>query len=384
MSFKILKKCDLIEPYIDQVIRSADQNRRSFGFLPRPAYQEHAQQGRLWVCTDDEGAYCGHLIFGGKLPSLHVLQIFVQKENRGQNLACSLLHELEKYGEKYNCLSISARVAADLKENQFWERQGYKVSQQIDGGKTTGRRINVRVKDLDVPSLFDPAEFPSETQHTDLTVKTKSTLASVTYAVDVNVILDLTKNRSNAATVQQLLGFSMYGSGQICVTHEFVSELEKQSHELKHDPLLSLSKSLPTLPEVSTKVLEPIVSQLRSTVFPERHNQNILSDNDESDLNHIAQCIHHEITGFITSEKAILRASENLYHSFGIEILSPSDIVALVTNSSADTTAELSFSHDGSSLTITNFDEKDRKDVECFLIEQGITKSESSQILIVA
>lgn len=381
MDFEIIKKFDQIEPYIEQINSSADQNKKSLGFLPHPAYQEHALQGRLWVCIDDKSEYCGHLIFGGKLPSLHVIQIFVVKANRQDGLAAKLLCELERYGEAHHCLSITARVAADLKANQFWERQGYKISQQVDGGKTTGRRINIRVKDLDVPSLFDFAEMSPETQHTDLIVKAKTTLTSTTYAIDVNVMLDLTKSRANAEMVQQLIGFSMYGNGQLCITAEFVAELEKQTQAHHQDPLLELTKSLPTLPKVSESVLEPIVSQLRAIVFPDRQHLNILSGNDKSDLSHIAQCIHHEITGFITSEKEILKASEILYHTFGIEILSPAEVVNLVVSDSEQIHEGMSFSHAGSSLTINNIEEKDRQDIECFLLNQGVSETERREML---
>lgn len=381
MEFEILKQFCQIEPYIDQVISSADQNKKSLGFLPRQAYQDHALQERLWIYVDESGNYCGHLIFGGKLPSLHILQIYIRNDKRQHGLASQLLCELERYGEKHNCLSISARVAADLKVNQFWERLGYKVSHQVDGGKTTGRKINIRIKDLDVPSLFDYFENPPETEHIDLTIKASSALASITYAIDVNVILDLIKDRSNAAIVQRMLGLSMYGSGQICVTSEFVSELEKHSRKFQQDPLLSLAKSLPTLPKVSPVVIEPIVSQLRSIIFPERQQQNCLSENDKSDLSHIAQCIHHEITGFITSDSAILKVSEEIYHSFGIQILSPSEAVELAVPNDSVSNIDLVFSFDGSNLKITKFEEGDRQLIDSFLREQGVTESERIQML---
>lgn len=381
MEFEVLKKFDQIESYVDLVTAAADRNKISFGFLPRPAYKEHALQGRLWVCVDDNKSFCGYLIFGGKLPSLHVIQIYVEKDYRKFGIAANLLRELEKYGESLNCLSVSARVAADLAANDFWEQQGYELVRQVDGGKTTGRRINLLIKDLNVPSLFDPVEISSVAKHTDLTVKTRTILSNTTYAIDVNVLLDLIKDRNNASVVQQLLGFSMYGNGQICVTSEFVSELERRTHDFDEDPLLTLSKSLPTLPVVTEDVLESTISQLRSVVFPERHNQNILNDRDKSDLKHIAQCIHHEITGFITSENAILKASETLLNSFGIEVISPGNVVSIVANNSMVADGELTFLHDGSNFTITKFEEKDRQDVEGFLIGQGVNKSERKEAL---
>jgi len=143
---------------------------------------------------------------------------------------------------------------------------------------------------------------------------------------------------------------------------------------------IAWARSLPVLPSIPQTVLEPVVSQLRSTVFPERQEQNRLNENDQSDLSHIAQRIHHDITGFITSEKAILKASEILFYNFGIEILSPSDLANSAT-SSDNNDEGLSLSHDGSDLVITKFDEKSRQQTESFLRGQGVTEPEIRKAL---
>jgi hypothetical protein len=41
-------------------------------------------------------------------------------------------------------ITISARVAADLPANDFWERVGFRCIRTEVWGATTGRRINVR------------------------------------------------------------------------------------------------------------------------------------------------------------------------------------------------------------------------------------------------
>lgn len=383
MEFKILKIFDDLEPYIEAVCIAADKNTKSLGFLPRPAYSDHALQGRLWVCVQTTGgAYAGHLIFGGKLPTLNVLQLYVEDCFRNAGIAKQLLRELEIYGEEHGCLSIAARVAADLEANRFWEHQGFMLYRQVDGGQTTGRRINVRVKNLDVPSLFYPSEFPSETQHRDLKVNANTTLTSSTYAIDLNVLLDLTKDRKNAGDVRRLLSYSLYGSRQICVTSELVGELEKQTHKFPHgDPLLELTKGLPILPSVSANVLEPTIGLLSPIIFPERHHQHKLRVNDIADLKHIALCIHHKIAGFITSDAALLRSSEMLFQSFGIEVLSPSDVVASYKSFSEEEADPLSVLHDGAPLTIAKFEEATRADVEKFLERFGVSECDHRQML---
>jgi len=50
--------------------------------------------------------------------------------------------------------SISARVAADLEANHFWQQLGYRLIRTISGGKSRGRLINLRVLRLQTPGLF--------------------------------------------------------------------------------------------------------------------------------------------------------------------------------------------------------------------------------------
>ena len=381
MEFRILKKFEQLEPYINQVNTIADRNTHVLGFLPKSAYREQALQGKLWICIDTENQYTGHLMFGGKTLSLYVAQLYVDESYRQHGIATRLMQELEAYGSMHNCLSIKARVAADLPANRFWEKQGYRIARQEDGGKTTKRRINIRAKDLDVPSLLDLASLPTETMQTDLVVAAASALETYTYAIDVNVVLDLTKERKNVDTIRRLFGFSLYGKGQVCVTVEFVRELEKHSANFAKDPLLAFAKALPTLPRVSADILKPIVEKLAPLVFPDRYRNHQLKDNDFSDLGHIAQCIHHEVTGFITSDGKILRAQEELYKLFKLQVLSPDEVVNSTASSSDAISKKLCVSHEGENLTSEAFDEKDRKSVEIFLELQGFSSFERRKIL---
>lgn len=381
MEFRILKQFEQLERYLNEVNTLADQNTNILGFLPKSAYCERALQGKLWVCIDSDGQYAGHLLFGGNPLSLNIAQLFVSESYRCHGVGARLLHELEAYGVEHNCLSIKARVAADLPANRFWDKHGYRIARQEDGGKTTNRRINIRAKDLDVPSLLDLASLPTETLQSDLVVSAVSALEINTYAIDVNVVLDLTKERKNEDTIRRLLGFSLYGKGQVCVTAEFVTELQKHSSNFPKDPVLAFAKALPTLPRVSSEVLAPIVEQLAPIVFPDRHRNRQLKDSDLSDLSHLAQCIHHEVTGFITSDGAVLRAQEELYRQFNIQVLSPDEAVSSTVQSEGAIPKALCVSHKGERLSTENFSEKDRKSVEDFLDRQGFNGVERRKIL---
>jgi hypothetical protein len=112
------------------------------------------------------------------------------------------------------------------------------------------------------------------------------------------------------------------------VTHE--AQLELLRSHRRHgdaDPLLEFLKELPILPPVSSEILDPIVERLRPLVFPEPDRSQKRAAQDLSDLRHLATCIHQGLTGFVTAEHALLRASRRLWETFKLEVLSPLDVL---------------------------------------------------------
>lgn len=123
---------DEVEAYVETVQASADSERHTLSFMPAPAYREAAHHGKLWVAvvkTDRGEEYAGHLLFGGGFPRLRIFQIFVKEAWRRCRIGSILLSRLIQEAESRNCMSISARVADDLKPNAFWIiRDGVKSS----------------------------------------------------------------------------------------------------------------------------------------------------------------------------------------------------------------------------------------------------------------
>jgi len=79
-----------------------------------------------------------------------------------------------------------------------------------------------------------------------------------------------------------------------------------------------------------------LILQLSPNIFPERSLQNILTGRDQSDLRHIATAIHHHAAGFITSEKAILRARAYLNEVWKIDVVGIEEFAHLVTPNAED------------------------------------------------
>lgn len=380
-AFKLLKKFSDVERYLDTVQRLADENREAFGFLAKSAYLELASKNGLWVVADEQSEYAGHLIFGGRFPSLKVFQVLVAKQHRSSGVGAYLVRSLIDYAQSHSFLSISARVAADLFANKFWERMGFVLIRQEPGGKSTNRVINIRVKELKTPSLLTQmgdTSRPTSLSASDAAFTNRPLLSTPSYAFDLNVLFDLIRQRERMSDVEQIVGIALAGKIKLCVTSEFAKELTKRSFNTAADPLLSFARGLPTLPGLSPSQVEPLLKELSHIVFPSKAFEK-LSDNDLSDLTHLAECIHHKVFGFITSEKSFLRARDVIQENYDLDIVSPSDLRPAeeteIGNIFTDAACE---KHE---VSFRQLNESERRDAEEFLIQRHVSVGLIASIL---
>ena len=319
MEYTILKQFDQVAAYVSEVSSVADRNKKAFGFTPFSAYEDMASKGQLWVAINPQNELKGYLMFGGSIPTLRVFQVYACPTTKGHGVGKLLINELKEYarGEHYH--SISARVAADLPANNFWEAVGFTIYQQVKGGKTTKRTINVRGFSLEVNDLL-----AGLTQSKSKIQPTGPVLERPTYALDLNLLLAVYKAREGYEKVIKIMQIGFQGGFSICVTPEFKKELERQSAKFSDDPVMRLAEFFP---EITTDAnIEGIVGSLRDIVFPCRNSNRKASQNDESDLRHLAYCISAGIGGFITREKALLRACNVIKDRYGVSILSPDEL----------------------------------------------------------
>jgi GNAT superfamily N-acetyltransferase len=351
MEYVILKQFEEVANYVPQISSIADKNKDSFGFLSKSAYEQMASKGQLWILINEARELKGYLMFGGTMPTLKVFQTYACKSVKGQGIGKKLIDSLKEFAKEKNYHSIIAKVASDLPANVFWEKNGFSIHRQIKGGATTKRTINVRGYSLASNDLF--GEINKENTGIQ---PTGPVLKRSIYALDLNLLLDIVKTRTGYEKVIKIMQIGFQGEFSICITPEFKKELERQSQHFPNDPVLKLADAFP---ELQTKLeISEISEPLRNIVFPQRTSTRKSAQNDESDLIHLAYCISAGISGFITREKALLRACNEIKEKYGVAILSPDEII-LDDNDSPEISNPLNsdFSLDTSIVTgeIKNF-----------------------------
>lgn len=365
-----------VNPFLKTVRSKADANRKALGFLPANAYEESAYQGKLWVAVLPKAECLGHLLFGGQFPSLKVFQLMVYPQFRRFGVGSRLVDSLIKYGEERSYISIIAQVASDLAANRFWEKRGFSLIRQKEGGKARRRTINVRGLELNTPSLLRmmASPIPQPAASLDgIRYAGRPLMWSRSYILDINVFFDVVKDRHHGKEAAVLFNAGFNNQVQIRVTAEFVRELERNQSE-KPDPVLQIAKQLPSLPAVPDSAMTSLLTELRSMIFPQKEPAEC-SDQDNSDLRHLASTIYHRATGFVTREKAILLSSEALRAAYDIDVVAPS---SFLDPSAADAwiPSRVSAVVEDTKLAISTASESDRDDAERFLVERGLKQDE--------
>lgn len=378
---EISKSYQEVRKFLREIEESVDADDNAFGFMPKSVYEEQSQRGRLWVAHTNNQDYIGHLLFGGKFPQLRVVQLHVGPNHRGQGVGRKLIDSLVTYGESNDFYSIQARVGTDLPANAFWERVGFKVTRVEEGGRTTERKINVRVRQLNVRTLFELAGedfdvFPEE----PISYEQIPSLELPKYSLDLNVIIDLVRGRSEEDAAATVLRSAMHGHITLAMTTEARKELSRASIPSTENPLLRVVATLPTLPEVSGDLLSQTIEALRVIIFPGRSLQRRRAGQDQSDLTHLALCIHHGIDGFVTRDKALLRAAEDIQRDFDLDVLSTQDF-SIVSDISPERPAQLVANAHPSLLTVRELGETDRRAAEEFLSKEDLSAKNVKKIL---
>lgn len=371
MKIVIRWKTSDVAPFVDIVRAKADEERQALGFLPGPAYHEAADQGKLLVAIASRlgsEIYAGHLLFGGVYPKGRIFQVFVDPEFRRQGIGQQLVRAAVRKVQAAFYLSITIRVARDLSAaNAFWERMGFGLVRTKPGGVSRGRSINVRARDLDTPSLFNLMRAPEVRSESDLRLVERLSARAPVYVIDLNVLFDVVKRRMRADEAGRVIRAGLDNLVRLAVTEEFINELRRSSKPAPTDPILELALRLPRLQYPPQATIAENLIVLGRLIFPERASHVRLSPQDQSDLLHLATAIYHNAAGFVTSEKAILRARTQLQSGYGIDVIGVAEFARAVEPRSQECPRTVHALRGGAEVRASELDETDESATSDFL-----------------
>lgn len=321
--FSIISGHKQVIPFLADTQMAADAHRDSLGFFAKSVYEEFARRDNLYVLVENasngQQHYAGHLLFERKFPRAKIIQMFTLEKYRRQGLATKLIKHLQESLTHEGFTSIYARVAEDLVEaNAFWEQQEFYVQQIAEGGASRNRKILVRCHELASPQLFPTSGINADDP---LGLATAPSNTIPLYLLDLNVLFDLSPRRLRHDEAASLFQAERMNFCRLAISSEIREELLRTASQGKTDPMEAFISVFPSFPLLNIKESNELVEKLTSIIFPAKEK---LTENDKSDLRHVATAIQCGLAGLITNDQAILNAGPKIEKKFGIEILSPS------------------------------------------------------------
>jgi ribosomal protein S18 acetylase RimI-like enzyme len=333
-----------LNAHLSEIISLSNGEKEALGFLPQTAYEDAIAHKRLiaMLAENDSGecSLAGYILHGGIFPHARVQQICTSPSWRRRNVASALIDALVSDLERKGFLTVKAKVAADLGYAQsFYGRHGFEALTSKPGGAARGRTIVVRVRDLDTPHLFSQSASPRH-----ISLPKRFGKDAPFYTFDLNVFFDLVKNRQRHASACALFAAALDHRIRLGVAPEFIEELRRTTTGQKNDPVLQMALQLPRLPPpVDPAVLTKLADDVHQIVFVERNVAGAGSTQARSDAKHLAHSALSRVSGFITSDGALLAARNELLEKVGVDVAGLDELISLLPEAIGQNVAQVQF-----------------------------------------
>jgi ribosomal protein S18 acetylase RimI-like enzyme/predicted nucleic acid-binding protein len=304
-----IEAIDHTSPHLATVKTLGRANAATLGHFPLGAFDEYAARGCILVAVNGQGSCVGYLLYSIARQRAKIVHLCVDKDWRGRKIPDHLFSAL--YARTRSLRGIRADCRHDYAAaNQMWQRLGFFARGERLGRGLDRKRLTVWWWDHGHPDLFTFADM----QH----LKTEPKLR---VAIDANVFYDLVDSQERDSDESQaLLADWLQAELDLCITDELWNEINRSPDEQQRwrareqaDTFTRLRHDYPRFEQVSAALQQ---------FFPSHRREN-----DASDLRQLARTIAADVSFFVTRDKAQLRRADEIYHAFGLSILSPADLI---------------------------------------------------------
>jgi predicted GNAT family acetyltransferase/predicted nucleic acid-binding protein len=285
--------------YLTNVIKLADANSKTLGFLPKRAFYDSATKKQILVALDDKDIFCGYLLYAISKKEASIVHLCVKSSQRHQGVAKKLFEALTKITR--NSFRIRVHCRRDYEENKIWPKLGfYAIGEKP--AKTMGSILTIWWFEHEHPTIFaqNPAKFQA--------------------VIDANIFNDLQCTPQSACEKESHSLLADYLNVELCLTSEIYNEIDRREDETERQRGKKFAHSFVIL-RSSDDEFHKNCERLRH-FFPKK-----MSRRDESYLRQLARTIAANAPFFVTRDQTVLNWSEKIYEQFRIRIISPSNLI---------------------------------------------------------
>ncbi|WP_317034544.1 GNAT family N-acetyltransferase [Nodosilinea sp. E11] len=298
--------------YMEEIIKLANKNSSTLGFLPYEAFYKHAEKDHLIACIDNNkdkcAAYTLYTIGKGRVKLTHLC---VDDEYRGRNIAKTLIAKIKNKTDHLQGILASCR--RDYNLSSMWESLGFSAIHERPGKSRSGSTLTEWWLDYCNPNLITLVH--------DKLIEDK-----IVIAIDANVFFVLAdeENRDEySRDAQALLDDWLTSEIEIFVASEMNNEINRNDDPKKRNKLRNRLGKFNIL-SCPKEDLDKFSKEIRH-LFP-----NNLSPSDSSDIRQIATsiCSNIKIDFFVTKDTRLLEeVEEEIFEKYQLKIISPLELI---------------------------------------------------------
>lgn len=287
-----------------KVIELGDKNSSTLGFLPYQAFEKYAADNQLFgILEENSNDLMGYLLYRISFNRVTIVHCCINENHRKKNIALKLIDYLKNNTKQFEGIKLSCRN--DYEIDKVWESFNFVPIKEKTGRSKKGLPLTIW--------WFPHYQNDLLSQISDYEISNK-----IVAVIDMNIFLDIKDKREKESLA--LNSDWILSETILYVTREINVEINRsitQEQKKSSRQLLSFYNQLPFRDEEEFK---KILTELK-LIFP------LKSQNDKSDLNHIAYSIVGGAQFFITRDQEILSKREYFLEKYGLNFYRPSDFI---------------------------------------------------------
>lgn len=290
------------DPLMESIISLGDKNKSTLGLLPKDAFRIIADKKNI-IVAQEENRLLGYLLFSPAKSKrrVSIVHLCLDEVARGRGLGRALFKKLvEVVPDHFSRIRLKCRK--DFDANSFWPKLGFVREKDVPGRGKDGKLLTIWTYSLGRATLF--SEYEDFIQR-----------ESITATLDMNVLISIKQGDWGF-----LNGDWITEEVQYFRTREISNELSRSTNKKEQE---EMKKAIAQFKEVVSghKERESFFEDLK------RIKSGDLSENDRSDLRHLAESLSGGMNFFITQDAGILKMSEAVELMWGLKILSPTEFI---------------------------------------------------------
>ena len=292
---------------LNQVIKLADDNRSTLGFMPAQAFGQFVKGGNVIVAL--QGAtLLGYLLFRRVKTkySAAITHLCVSEAARGHQIPEQLFDFLKEQVKGVSAVTLKCRRDYVFAK-RVWVRLGF-----VPRDESTGRSLDGKPLTRWYYLFNNQLELFGEKEDDKLKV-----------VIDANVFFDLCdiKEATTPKESYSLLADWLQDDISLCITNEIYFEIDRNENREIREFNRKQARSKFEERKYDTATRDIILTDIKSII------KRTDTERNKSDLLHLANTVAANAKYFITQDVAVIEQGEVLFDKYGLLVRRPVDLI---------------------------------------------------------